>query len=221
MAENLGTSTKVKAHTIYRNASGKRIPGVTTILGVIDKPALMHWAWSLGLEGIDFRKYRDEKADIGTLAHAMITGWISGNEPTTWEYSADIISQAENSVLSFYAWLGEREYELGFVEIPLISEILQVGGTCDIYWKIDGLWTLDDLKTGKAIYGEHKAQASIYGDILRENGWPVDRVRIINVPRVEDENFDVQEVQPYTWPKYREFFRACQVIYNTRKTLKM
>ena len=221
MAENLGPSTRTKAHTVYKNAAGKRVPGVTTFLGVVDKPALMYWAWDLGIQGIDFRKYRDETADIGTLAHAMITEWIEERQATTWEYPADIISQAENSAISFYEWLGDKKWKLGFVEKPLISELLQCGGTCDIYWEIEGLWTLDDLKTGKAIYGEHKAQASIYADILRENGYPVDRVRVVNVPRTEEEIFDVQEVQPHTWPQYREFFKACQTIYNMRKALKM
>jgi len=221
MAENLGPSARTKAHTTYKNAAGDRVPGVTTVLGVLEKPALVRWAWSLGIEGIDYRKYTDEKADIGTLAHAMITEWIAGREAATWEYPDDIVSQAENSALSFYAWLGDKTFKLGFVEEPLVSELLQVGGTCDIYWMIDGLWTLDDLKTGKAIYGNYKAQASIYGDILRENGYPVDRVRIVNVPRIEDELFDVQEVQPHTWPKYREFFRACKTIYDLKKTLKV
>lgn len=221
MAENLGTSTRTKVHTVYKNAAGKRVPGVTTVLGVLDKPALKYWAWDLGIQGIDFRKFTDEKAEIGTLGHAMITEWLMGREATTWEYPDDVVSQAENAVLSFYSWLGDKEYEVGFVEKPLVSELLQCGGTCDIYWKIDGMWTLDDLKTGKAIYGEHLVQASTYADILRENGYPVDRVRVLNVPRTESELFDVQEVQPHNWPKHREFFQACQTIYTLKKVLKI
>ena len=31
-------------HTVYRNAEGRRLPGVTTILGVLDKPPLLEWA---------------------------------------------------------------------------------------------------------------------------------------------------------------------------------
>ncbi len=213
-------SNRTKVHTIYKNAANKRVPGVTTILGIKDKPALLYWAWDLGIQGIDFRKFSGEKADIGTLAHAMITEWLMDREAPTSEYAPDIVSEAENSVLSFHSWLGDRSYEIGFVEKPLISELLQVGGTCDIYWKIDDLWTLDDIKTGKKIYPEHKTQASIYADIIRENGYPVDRVRVLNVPRGEDESFDYQVVHPDTWPKHREMFQACATVYRLNKELK-
>lgn len=30
-------------HTVYKNAAGKRLPGVTTVLGNLDKPALRGW----------------------------------------------------------------------------------------------------------------------------------------------------------------------------------
>lgn len=220
MAQNLGTSTRKKAHTIYKNAAGKRVPGVTTFLGVVDKPALLYWAWNEGREGRDFRATSSEAADIGKLAHEMITEKLAGREATTWEYADDIVSQAETSALKFWDWLGDKEYEVRFVEEALISELLQCGGTCDIYWKIDGLWTLDDLKTGKAIYPEYKTQASVYADIIRENGYPVDRVRIVNIPRSEEEGFDCQEAYPDSWDNHREFFQACQVIYNKKKVLK-
>ena len=42
-------------HQVYKNAAGKRLPGVTTILGVFDKPALKRWG--LGME-------RDNLLDI-------------------------------------------------------------------------------------------------------------------------------------------------------------
>ena len=32
---------KTKAHTVYKTADNKRVPGVTTILGVLNKPALV------------------------------------------------------------------------------------------------------------------------------------------------------------------------------------
>src|SRR5438093_1588565 len=36
------------SHTVYKNAAGKRVPGVTTILGILNKPALLKWAWEQG-----------------------------------------------------------------------------------------------------------------------------------------------------------------------------
>ena len=39
-------------HQIYKNAAGKRLPGVTTILGVFDKPALKRWGLGMERDGI-------------------------------------------------------------------------------------------------------------------------------------------------------------------------
>ena len=69
---------RAKAHTIYKLANGKRVPGVTTVLGVINKPALVKWANNLGLQGIDSTTYVDETAKVGTLAHEMIQEYLGG-----------------------------------------------------------------------------------------------------------------------------------------------
>jgi hypothetical protein len=63
---------KTKAHIIYKLADDSRVPGCTTICGILDKPALLEWANRIGLQGIEMRRYVDDKADIGTLAHDMI-----------------------------------------------------------------------------------------------------------------------------------------------------
>jgi len=58
---------------IYKNAQGKRIPGVTTVISNLgwSKGGLMHWAWEQGINGIDYKETRDKAADTGTIAHAM------------------------------------------------------------------------------------------------------------------------------------------------------
>ena len=39
-------------HQIYKNAAGKRLPGVTTVMGVYDKPALKRWGLGMERDGI-------------------------------------------------------------------------------------------------------------------------------------------------------------------------
>src|SRR5439155_21898181 len=53
---------KVKAHVRYYTSKGEQVPGVTTILSVLNKPALVSWANRMGLQGIDTHKYVDEAA---------------------------------------------------------------------------------------------------------------------------------------------------------------
>jgi len=63
---------RAKAHQRYRTSDGTIVPGVTTVIGILNKPALVKWANDLGLRGIDSASYVDETARIGTLAHEMV-----------------------------------------------------------------------------------------------------------------------------------------------------
>ena len=63
----------------YRNADGKPLEGVTTILGQNlgwSSGALIGWAYSRGKNGLSLRD--QEALDIGTLAHQMIEADIKG-----------------------------------------------------------------------------------------------------------------------------------------------
>ena len=161
---------KSRAHTIYKNAARKRIPGVTTITGVMDKPALVRWANNLGLEGIDSSSYVDSLARIGTLAHYMVECYLTGVKQELDSYSKDEIDGAELSVLSFYTWEKQQQFKSLNSEMKLVSESLQVGGTCDCYCELNGKRTLLDFKTSKAVYDDHKTQVAGYCLLLEENG---------------------------------------------------
>jgi hypothetical protein len=183
-------TNKHKAHTRYYLADKTLVPGVTTVLGILNKPALVPWANKLGLEGIDVKKFVDDKADIGSLGHAFVTDKLAGVETITADYTANQIDQAQNCALSFWEWEKTNHIEeVGFVEKPLVSEEHRFGGTEDIYCNINGLWELIDLKTGKGIYEEHSYQVAALSKLLAEHGHKVDRIRVLNIPRTEDEGF--------------------------------
>jgi len=183
-------SDKNKAHIRYRKADNTIVPGVTTVLGLLNKPALVKWANNLGLQGIDSTKYVDDKAAIGTLAHAMVTDRLTGMETDLSDYSQNQIDSATNSALSFWEW--EKSHKIGavhFCERPLVSEEYGFGGTLDIYAEVDGEDEIIDLKTGKGIFDEHIYQVSTLKILLQEHGHNVSRVRVLNIPRTEDESF--------------------------------
>lgn len=188
-------SGKTKAHIRYRLADRTIVPGVTTVLGLHAKPQLVPWANKLGLQGIDVAKYVDDKADIGTLGHAMVTDKLAGTQTDTGDYSQNQIDLAENCALSFWSW--EKEHpieEVYFVERPMVSETHRFGGTLDIYAKINGRREIIDLKTGSGIYPEHSWQVAALKRLLEENGHKVDGTRIINIPRAESESFQEKVV---------------------------
>jgi hypothetical protein len=181
-----------RAHQRYRLADGTIVPGVTTVLGVINKPQLVKWANNLGLQGIDSSKYVDETARIGTLAHEMIQEYLGGPKVDFSGVSPEQKDLAENAVLSFYEWekrLGMK-LETELIERQMVSEVHRYGGTVDWFGRIGDQWWLIDLKTSKGLYPEHVYQVSAYHRLLVEAGLFVDGVRLLRVGRTEDEGFD-------------------------------
>ncbi len=209
-------TTRQKAHTRYKNAKGKGVPGTTTVLGKLAKPALVPWANKLGLQGIDCRSYVDDKAAIGTLAHAMVIDGLAGKKTDTDEYSKEQIDQAENSLLSFYEWEKANKITPVQMEVPLVSEEYQFGGTPDIYCMVDDKPVLIDIKTSKAIYTEMSYQLAAYVILLRENGMPVTDARILRIGRNEDEGFEVRRWD--SLERETEIFKHLLAIYHLEKT---
>jgi len=216
---------KTAAHARYRLKAtkdfpkGEIVPGVTTIIGILDKPALVPWANKMGLKGIDTRRYVDDKADMGTLAHAKIIGELTGQEVDISEYSQQQINSAENACLSFYAWQKERRLTVIKAEKALVSEAYKFGGCYDIYGQIDDRPELLDLKTGSGIWEEHYYQIGGYLLLLEEHGYIVDRIRILNIPRSEDENFQEVILSGRMMTLAKDMFLDCLSIYNRKKVV--
>jgi len=210
--------TKVKTHIIYKNKEGQKLPGVTTVLGVLAKPALMYWANKLGLQGIDVKKYVDDKASIGTLAHEMILAHLRGAELDTSVYTQKQIDLAETSFLKYLDWEKGHDMCPRLLEEPLISEKYQYGGTPDNCCLLDGTPTYIDYKTSGGIYEEMFLQSAAYRHLLEENGYDVNRIYILRIGRDETEGFEVQEILDTTI--HFEIFKRCLDIYNLRNRLK-
>jgi hypothetical protein len=213
---------KIKAHTRYKLADGSIVPGVTTITGSQlgwNKQALIAWANNIGLKGISASKYKDDKAEIGTLAHAMVTDWLQGLETDTSDYSKNQIEAAENSALSFFEWAKNKPIKPIVIEKPFISERYKFGGKPDIYAQINGKRELIDLKTGSGIYEEMIIQVAAYENLMAENGFEVDTVRILNIPRTEDEAFLERVIGKEQRKVAWKIFLHCLANYRLRKRI--
>jgi len=213
-------SARVRQKPDYRLADQTKVPGVTTILRVLDKPYLVSWANKLGFDHVDSAKYRDEKGMVGTLAHAMILSDLRGETPDNYDNSQREIEQAENAYLKFCAWHKAHELEPILIEEPLVSEVFKFGGTPDYYGKVDGTLTLLDFKTGAAIYPEAWLQLAAYGMLLEERGHHVDQRILLNIGRDETENFIEAKRSGPALEDEVLIFRCCLDIYNAKKRLK-
>ncbi len=201
-----------QVHTRYYAKDGTWLPGVTTVLGVLNKPALVVWANNLGLEGIKVREYVDVLAQIGTIAHDMICCHVKNEPFKTDNLPADLIDAAENAFLKYLEWAKAHTVEPILCEAKLVSENLKYGGTVDFYGKIDGVLTLKDYKTAKAIYPEHLYQVAAYRRLLFENECAVDAVGILQIGRSEDEGFSEKTIADSS--REFEIFKHCLALHQ-------
>lgn len=195
------SKAKTRAHIRYKTSDGTVVPGVTTITGQLNKPALVAWANRLGLQGIDSAKYRDEAADIGTLAHYLALCDIKGIQPELADYTQNQIDTAETCFLKYLDWRKDHTIEPFKVEEPIVSDNMLYGGTPDLPCVFDDVKTLVDFKTGQAIYTEYFYQLAGYDGLLKEvcKFYPGKWI-IVRMGRSESEGFEVKTVnniQPY------------------------
>lgn len=204
-----------KTHTRYYKTDGTLVPGVTTVIGVLAKPALVPWANKLGLNGIEVKDYVDVLANIGSIGHDMICCHNRGVKFNPDGHPADLIDKAENCFLSYLAWEKQHKVEPISCEAELVSEKYGYGGTVDMWCRVDGVPTILDYKTGKAIYSEHIYQVAAYRQLVEENGGKPEAVRILQIGRDETEGFSEKVVGDTS--REWEVFEHCLAIYRLQK----
>ncbi len=212
-----------KAHTVYRDKNGKRLPGVTTVLGIIDKPALVGWANRMGLEGFDTSRLVKDAADKGTLAHAMAQAHVMGME-LDWDSincSKSVRNEAENAFIKFLGWWGDGRYTRIASEFVMISEKWGCGGTGDIFAirNADGKLLYVDLKTSNGVYREMKIQVSAYAEMYDEvTGNYVDEVWIVRIGK--EDTGDFEAVQVFNRSECVTAFEAALPLYRALQKVK-
>jgi len=181
---------KESTHTY--TLDGKRLTGVTTVLGVIAKPALIGWAANMAVDYIiekgtqmegevngffisendlgDARKAHTKKkekaAQAGTDIHAFIEAWIKDNE-TTMPVDSVAFKQADQ----FIDWVNKNKVKFLESEKIMYSEKMWLGGTVDAVAEIDGKKYVVDFKTQSKIWDKTPfLQTAAYQMMLEEMG---------------------------------------------------
>lgn len=167
---------------------GKFVPGVTTILRRLNKPALIQWAasatcdhirahgdydpdsggWFVSEELLDAARVahaavRDTAADIGTEVHKYAAAVLAG-QPV--DISED--DRVRSGIAAFEDWLKEHKIEPLAVERRVLSKKFFYAGTTDFFGRIDGAYAVLDFKTSSAIYDEMWLQTAAYELALQE-----------------------------------------------------
>ena len=181
-------------HITYRNSKGEKVVGVTTAIGILAKPALIPWAYKRGKDGLELYESRDRAANVGTIVHERIMAYYKRYEIDDSNIAPDVWEATENCMKSFYQWATPRNVKPELVEVPLISEQYQYGGTFDLLGDMDGELTILDFKTGSGLYEEHFIQVAGYLQLVREAGYSPVKVVILNIPKTADDSFTVKSI---------------------------
>lgn len=120
--------------------------------------------------------YRDvvqEAADIGSLVHRVLEQALLGNFsadqlPLTAnlllapDLSSDMVDLANNAIAAGLVFFGQHTIKVLETEQPRWSPTWGYIGTGDVIADVDGVLTILDFKTSKAIYNEYFIQTAAY-----------------------------------------------------------
>ena len=167
----------------YYELEGVKLPSVTTILGVLDKPALIYWAvncyhdylaarsgdYAELLAAIEdgkreFRNVSQQAKDVGTQVHEAIEAWLKRGEFLALEGQAAIAFDA------YLEWEQQHKLERIQAEVPIYSRAHRYAGCSDLICRIDDRddLILLDYKTSKGIYDEYYMQCAAYREGYNE-----------------------------------------------------
>lgn len=168
------------------SVKGKTVYGVTSIVGVLDKPALKFWAVGRAIEVLEEKflpgtvydeleikwmldeakrahTVRLKKAgDVGTAVHQWLENYIIagvGKKPLP---KLPTNKEMRQCLKGFFKWTKENKVKFISAEQKCYSLKNNYAGTYDCEAMVNGKRTIIDFKTGKGIYPEMILQATAY-----------------------------------------------------------
>lgn len=171
----------------FFHPDGRKIKGVTTYTGTIDKPALIPWAvkmmgiylyqnWNVKeikteaektqLIEIAKRKWRDvkqEAAEKGKEAHKWAEDYTKGKKPKMPEDP-----EVRNAVIAFLDWFKQSGIKITSSERFIYSKKYNYAGIMDWEGKKNGSLVIGDYKTSSGIYNEMRFQVALYWNAREE-----------------------------------------------------
>lgn len=180
----------VKGRSHHYRVDGKDVlyPGVTGVLQVLNKPALVPWAAKqaalkiktylmahavnrlLTAEEIDdlveagrtaHEEIKDAAADVGTRAHQAINAMIDGGEMT-------ITDDIKPCVDAFLDFIARDSLKIEHGDTKIASKLYGYGGSLDALGNENGRLVIVDFKTSNGIWPEYALQVAAYSQAFKE-----------------------------------------------------
>lgn len=214
---------------------GVQYPSVTTITGMLDKPALLNWSANCAvnfiIDNIDAVKdpidvhrgedileqarkahtmKRDAAAGSGTKCHKAIEVYIADGMTDEVKDILKDDEQAQTGFDAFLEWEEVNHVEWVDTECKVFSVVHGYAGRFDAIALVNGILYLIDFKTSAGIYDEMKYQLcayrQAYNERLPEGKERIERLAILHLDKLTGE--------PTFKPVIKNIIRYTE-LYNT------
>lgn len=230
-----------------RGSKPEHCPSVTTILNVLNKPALFDWGIRTACDDIEGNlralfagnsfteqqilnivangrtahdRVREEAAEIGVSAHDWLRDyWFSVMRKTDLPERPTELKPKRciENALDFF---GQHKMVPVAVEVPLYSREHKICGRVDWIGYIDDELCVQDYKSSKALYPEVVLQETFYGMMYGEEFGQLPATRwALRIDKEKDE-FEARRHGPETFELDKETSLACFKIYDRLKHLR-
>lgn len=175
---NLVSKTFPDGKRFYTTPSGMKLPSVTTVVGAMEKKAIMEWRKRVGEE--EANRVSRMASGRGNRVHSLAEKYLK-NEPIQW---AREMPDAVVSFRSLVRCMG-RINNIHYMEQTLWSETLRLAGRVDLIAEFDGVLSVIDFKTSKRVktsddIPDYFAQCTAYAGMYEELvGNPIDQIVIL------------------------------------------
>lgn len=168
-----------KGHNEYFNKNNEEVPSVTTVIGILNKPAIAGWANHLGFKRQKYDDVLNHAANFGTEIHGYIENLLHDRVNDYNKSSKADIDSVYRTIHNFITFCNEddRRPRPIFTEKQLSSD--KFGGTVDFYGTYQGKKSIIDFKTSKKFRFTMFLQLALYTVLVEEQGYEVEQVGII------------------------------------------
>lgn len=197
-------------------ANGEIVFGVTSITGILDKPALLYWvnntdceylekalkpgtvideisksALINGMKGL-FRKKSQEAADIGTMFHKWLEQYLNAGINGDPLPEMPVNPHMRAAIEAFLDWTRANKVKFIASERKIYSKKYKYAGTLDAIGYVNGKLSIIDFKTSSGIYDDMFVQVAAYANAVEEeDGVKIEDCYIVRVPK-DGSEFEVQ-----------------------------
>lgn len=223
---------------------GKPLTGVTSVLQVIAKPALIQWSANeavnyirektkdleaVGIQQLEIileearlahRKKKEDAGSRGTDVHSLIEAEAKNAIENTHGFFVEKWKEQYSSrqVIKFIDWAVSNKVKFIASEKQVYSETHWLAGTLDFLCEINGKKYVGDIKTSSGIYGrEYFAQCAAYRLMLEEQGETEFEGSVV-VRLGKDGSFE--EMYSTAYEEDKKLFLACLDVYRMMKTFE-